>query len=142
MKVRDLGHLRKVKVIVEEPHTKVESQRGWSVRDEVLSRRGAKVRLCVIIPCPSVVLSFVADIHCEIHSKLLAFLTYVQTVAPSRLLGQVCSLPGIILLWLHNRYVNEGSHPPWSSCHVPVTCLASLNHFNSPMWPALSLALI
>lgn len=57
-------------------------------------------------------------------------------------LGQVCLFPGTILPWLCNHYINEGSHPPWSSYHVLVTCLTSLNHLNSPMWPALSLARI
>lgn len=43
-KARGLGQLRRVKVIVEEPHEKEESQRGWSVSADVLKREGTKVR--------------------------------------------------------------------------------------------------
>lgn len=51
----------------------------------------------------------------EKFTQNLVFVKYVQNVAPSHLLGQVRSFLGITLLWLCNRYINEGSHPPWCS---------------------------
>lgn len=67
------------------------------------------------MPCLPGVLTFVAECNVKFAQSFLSLSSMCRMWFPLTSFGQVRSLPSTTLLWLCNRYINKGSHPPWSS---------------------------